>query len=108
MSTAILLSVEQAERALSLCDAVRSRPGMWIAHFDWFTEDERHLHRSSDRPPQISCHLLMHQSRVDWTASKVGGPTCSTRGVPQSSGRGARLPCKRAGSPSVGQYSGCG
>lgn len=39
MSTAILLSVEQAERALSLCDAVRSRPGMWIAHFDWFTAD---------------------------------------------------------------------
>jgi hypothetical protein len=39
LSVAILLSVEQTERALSFCDAVRSLPGMWIAHFDWFTAD---------------------------------------------------------------------
>jgi hypothetical protein len=35
----VILTDAQAERALTLCAAVRSHPGMWIAHFDWFTLD---------------------------------------------------------------------
>ena len=31
------LSDEQAERTLTLCEAIRTRPGIYISRFDWFT-----------------------------------------------------------------------
>lgn len=37
--TAVTLTDAQADRTLTLCAAIRSHPGMWIAHFDWFTAD---------------------------------------------------------------------
>jgi len=33
----VCLTKRQAEQALALSDAIRSRPGMWIARFSWYT-----------------------------------------------------------------------
>ncbi|BBH16219.1 hypothetical protein Back2_05060 [Nocardioides baekrokdamisoli] len=43
----ITLTGAQADRTLALCAGIRSRPGMWIADFDWVTADafwSGHLH----------------------------------------------------------------
>jgi hypothetical protein len=34
-----ILTNEQVERTLALCEGIRSRPGMYISRFDWHTVD---------------------------------------------------------------------
>lgn len=70
--TAVTLTDAQADRALALCAVVRSRPGMVIARFDWYTADafwSGHLH-------------AIHEDAVrdfrSWGLAHLGAPESNT------------------------------
>ena len=94
--TTVTLTDAQAERALTLCAAVRWRPGMWIAHFDWFTVDafwSGYLH-------------ALHEDAVGdfrtWGLAHLGAPESNTDPIFQLR-RLHGLPTDQAGEGSFGR-----